>query len=93
VLLRRAVSQTFTEVSEVLPASIIKAMNYRPDDGVKYPRNVGKLLPNYMTQQLIRQPFSPSPLSEPEISPQIRYFLIFPRSTLYSNLSSYISIV
>jgi hypothetical protein len=54
---------TQTHVSELLAASIIRAMIYRPDDGgSKHLRNAGKLLlPDYTALQPKRQPSSYSP--------------------------------
>jgi hypothetical protein len=49
---------TFTDVLEVLAASITKK-NYRPDDGnIKRLRNLDKFLPDYTVQQTIRESYS-----------------------------------
>jgi hypothetical protein len=53
-MLRRVVWQKFTNVSEVLAASIIRAMC--DDWGSKHIWNVSKHIPDYMAQQLRRQP-------------------------------------
>jgi hypothetical protein len=59
----------FTDVSEVLATSIIRAIfTHCPDDGGrKYLWNVGKLLPDYSVLQPRRQPSSYSLSWEPQI--------------------------
>jgi hypothetical protein len=75
-LLHRVRSYKFTDVtdvSQVLPVSIIRA--HRPDNGGrKYLWNVGKLLPDYTAQQSRTQPSSYSPPWEPHFSPIIFNF-------------------
>jgi hypothetical protein len=55
----------FTEVSEVLAASIFRAIS--DDGGSKDLSNDGKLLPDYTALQPRRQPSSYSPPLEPQI--------------------------
>jgi hypothetical protein len=52
-LLRRAVWWKFTDVPEVLAVSIIRAMS-SDDGGSKHLLNVGKHLPDYLSQNLLK---------------------------------------
>jgi hypothetical protein len=87
-MLQCVVCYKFTDVSEVLTASIIRVMialmmealntsetyDHLDNRGSKHLWNVSKLLPDYTAQHPRRQSSSYSPLWEPEISQKEDYF-------------------
>jgi hypothetical protein len=71
-LLRRVIWRRFTDVSEMLASSIIKAIG---DGGSNHSWNASKLLPDYTAQKLTRQPSSYSPPWEHQITEYVQISL------------------